>query len=49
MIIINWAKGIQRAGYAHSRTWASQVIALINKYKLYEYDERPDDYINNVE
>lgn len=45
---INWAKGIQRAGYAHSRTWASQVIALINKYKLYEYDERPDDYINNV-
>lgn len=45
---INWAKGIQHAGYAHSRTWAAQVIALINKYKLYEYDERPEDYINNV-
>lgn len=44
----NWAKGIQRGGYAASRTWASQVIALINKYELYQYDERPDDYIENV-
>lgn len=39
-----WAKGMQKAGYAHSRTWAAQVIALINKYKLYQYDERPADY-----
>ncbi len=38
-----WAKGIQRGGYASSRTWANQVIAIINKYKLYQYDDRPDD------
>ena len=40
-----WARGIARGGYASSRTWASQVIAIINKYELYQYDERPDDYI----
>jgi hypothetical protein len=34
----NWAKGIQRGGYAHSRTWASQVITLIKKYELFKYD-----------
>jgi len=39
-----WAKGIQRSGYAHSRSWASQVIALVKKYELYQYDERPDGY-----
>ncbi|RZJ19894.1 MAG: LysM peptidoglycan-binding domain-containing protein, partial [Acinetobacter sp.] len=44
----NWAKGIQHGGYAHSRTWSSQVIALINKYQLYLYDERPDDYLETV-
>lgn len=44
----NWAKGIQRGGYAASRTWARQVIALINKYELYQYDERPDGYIENI-
>ena len=44
----NWAKGIQRGGYAGSRTWASQVIALIKKYELYEYDERPTDYLEEV-
>jgi hypothetical protein len=44
----NWALGIQRGGYAHSRTWASQVIALIKKYELYRYDDRPDDYIENI-
>lgn len=38
----NWARGIQRGGYAASRTWASQVIALIDKYKLYEYDDAPE-------
>lgn len=43
-----WARGIQRGGYAASRSWASQVIALINKYELYEYDERPDDYLEEV-
>ncbi|WP_316735717.1 glucosaminidase domain-containing protein [Pedobacter aquatilis] len=43
-----WAKGIQRSGYAHSRTWASQVIALVRKYELYRYDERPEDYVEPV-
>ncbi|WP_374166236.1 glucosaminidase domain-containing protein [Arcticibacter sp. MXS-1] len=33
-----WALGIQRGGYAHSRTWASQVMAIIKKYRLYELD-----------
>jgi len=39
-----WARGIQRSGYAHSRSWASQVIGLVKKYELYQYDERPDGY-----
>ncbi|MCZ4224030.1 glucosaminidase domain and LysM peptidoglycan-binding domain-containing protein [Pedobacter rhodius] len=39
-----WARGIQRSGYAHSRSWANQVIALIKKYQLYQYDERPEGY-----
>lgn len=34
----NWALGIQRGGYAASKTWASQVLAIINKYHLYEFD-----------
>ncbi|MDQ7947625.1 MAG: glucosaminidase domain-containing protein [Pedobacter sp.] len=44
----NWARGIQRGGYAHSRTWASQVIGLIKKYELFKYDERPASYIEPV-
>lgn len=44
-----WARGIQRGGYARSRTWASQVIALINKYELFQYDNRPEDYIEPIE
>lgn len=39
-----WVRGIKRCGYAHSRTWSSQVIALIKKYNLYQYDERPEGY-----
>ncbi len=45
----NWAIGIQKAGYASSKTWAKQVIAIINKYKLYQYDERPADYVEIAE
>lgn len=41
----SWARGIQRGGYARSRSWASQVIGLIKKYDLYQYDERPEDYV----
>ncbi|MXV14776.1 glucosaminidase domain and LysM peptidoglycan-binding domain-containing protein [Hufsiella ginkgonis] len=34
-----WAKGIQKGGYAHSRSWSAQVLAIINKYELYRYDQ----------
>lgn len=34
----SWALAIQRGGYAQSRTWASQVMGIIKKFKLYEYD-----------
>lgn len=44
----NWAYGIQRGGYASSRTWAAQVIDIIKKYELFEYDNRPDDYLEAV-
>jgi hypothetical protein len=37
----SWVLGIQRGGYAKSRTWASQVLGIISKYKLYELDNRP--------
>lgn len=40
----NWVLGIQRGGYAASKTWGSQVLATIKKYKLYEYDNRPENY-----
>ncbi|ALL04027.1 hemagglutinin [Pedobacter sp. PACM 27299] len=40
-----WARGIQRGGYAHSRSWSSQIVGLIKKYELYQYDERPEDYV----
>lgn len=43
-----WARGIARSGYAQSRTWASQVIALVKKYELYRYDDRPADYVEPV-
>lgn len=45
----NWAKGMQRSGYAASRTWSSQVIALIKKYNLTEFDNRPEGYIDVLE
>lgn len=34
----SWVYGIHRGGYAASGTWASQVMAIIKAYKLYEYD-----------
>ncbi len=33
-----WAKGIQRGGYASSKTWASQVLGIIRKYNLTSLD-----------
>ena len=44
----SWAYGIQKGGYAASHTWASQVVRLIKKYKLYEYDNRPADYLEPI-
>ncbi|MEJ6981150.1 glucosaminidase domain-containing protein [Pedobacter sp. P351] len=34
----SWVYGIHRGGYAASGTWATQVMAIIKAYKLYEYD-----------
>ncbi|MFB5945364.1 glucosaminidase domain and LysM peptidoglycan-binding domain-containing protein [Albibacterium profundi] len=35
----NWVYGIARGGYAASKTWPSRVIAIIDKYELYELDK----------
>lgn len=43
-----WALGIQRGGYAHSRTWASQVMAIIKKYRLYELDSTANNPAANL-
>jgi flagellum-specific peptidoglycan hydrolase FlgJ len=37
-----WAHGIQKHGYAHDRKWSSRVLDIINKYRLYLFDEAPD-------
>lgn len=39
---MGWARGIQRCGYAHSNTWSSQVMAIIRKYQLNDFDGHPD-------
>lgn len=41
----NWARGIQRGGYAASKTWAAQIISIIKRYNLQELDNRPEGYI----
>lgn len=40
---IGWAKGIQHSGYCSSRKWASQVMTIIQKYRLDLLDENPAD------
>ena len=35
-----WAKGLQKAGYATSRTYAKKLIKLINEYDLSRYDRK---------
>jgi flagellum-specific peptidoglycan hydrolase FlgJ len=37
-----WVKGIQRAGYASSKKWGSQVLAIIEKYNLNAFDQKSD-------
>lgn len=44
----SWVYGIQRGGYAASRTWGSQVMATIKKFKLYEYDNRPENAVQTL-
>ena len=34
-----WAKGLKAAGYATDRKYPQKLISLIERYKLYEYDE----------
>lgn len=36
---VGWARGIQKSGYASSKKWAAQVLGLIEKYKLYNFDQ----------
>jgi flagellum-specific peptidoglycan hydrolase FlgJ len=36
-----WARGIQKAGYCSSHKWATQVLAIINKYQLNSFDATP--------
>ncbi len=45
----NWARGIQRGGYAASRTWSSQIMGLIKKNDLQQFDNRPEGYIEPIE
>ena len=35
-----WVKGIQRAGYASSKKWGSQVLGIIRKYQLNDLDQQ---------
>lgn len=35
----NWALGIARGGYASSKTWPAQVIGIIKKYELDQFDQ----------
>ncbi|MEJ7693795.1 glucosaminidase domain-containing protein [Daejeonella sp.] len=37
----NWVLGIENGGYAASKMWATRVLAIIKKYRLYEFDKRP--------
>jgi LysM repeat protein len=46
---MSWALGIQRGGYAASKTWAKQVIAIIKKYQLYQYDNQNISYIKPLD
>ncbi|HKJ05845.1 MAG TPA: glucosaminidase domain-containing protein [Flavobacteriaceae bacterium] len=36
---VKWAKGLSSAGYATDRRYPAKLIALIEKYQLYKYDE----------
>lgn len=40
-----WAEGLKRAGYATDPNYSSKIIAIIQRFRLYEYDENllPND------
>lgn len=38
---VKWVKGIQKSGYASSRKWGAQVLAIIRKYQLNDLDQTP--------
>lgn len=40
-----WAKGLRQAGYATDRQYPEKLISLIERYRLYEYD---DTVLNNT-
>ncbi|HPE97550.1 MAG: glucosaminidase domain-containing protein [Chitinophagales bacterium] len=44
-----WAKGLKAAGYATNPQYADRLIALIEDYKLYEYDELSPDQLLAME
>ena len=44
-----WVRGLQKGRYAASKQWASQVITIIKKYHLYNYDQRPANYLEPLE
>ncbi|MES2279378.1 MAG: glucosaminidase domain-containing protein [Bacteroidota bacterium] len=39
---VGWVKGIERSGYASSKKWGKQVLAIINKYQLNALDSKTD-------
>lgn len=40
-----WVRGIQRGGYAHSKTWGAQVLGFIKKYQLDHFDNQAPQLI----
>ncbi|MDV7396284.1 hypothetical protein RZS08_33125, partial [Arthrospira platensis SPKY1] len=47
----NWASGLKKAGYATSATYDQKLIAIIERYQLFQYDRPPikDPFVNVVE
>lgn len=37
---INWANGLQKAGYATATSYGSTLVNMINKYNLTQYDKK---------
>jgi flagellum-specific peptidoglycan hydrolase FlgJ len=44
-----WVKGIQKSGYASSKKWGAQVLAIIRKYRLNDLDHAPADQPQTAE